>query len=69
MASLTPGSLLSGGKYVVVKELNRGGSAVVMEAVQTLTGRRVALKASTCCGVGLRVAAPRQGWRGVSLLQ
>lgn len=69
MASLTPGSLLSGGKYVVVKELNRGGSAVVMEAVQTITGRHVALKASTCCAVGLCVAAPRQGWQGIALLQ
>lgn len=46
MASLAAGTLLNGGKYVVVKELNRGGSAVVMEAVQTTTGRRVALKAS-----------------------
>lgn len=44
MASLTPGSLLGGGKYVIVRELNRGGSAVVMEAVQTTTGRHVALK-------------------------
>lgn len=46
MVHLAPGTLLNGGKYVLVKELNRGGSAVVMEAVQALTGRRVALKAS-----------------------
>ena len=46
MASLPPGTVLHG-RYVVAREINRGGSAVVYEAADTATGAHVALKVMT----------------------
>lgn len=43
MASLAPGTVL-GGRYEVVRELNRGGTAVVYAATDSASGRAVALK-------------------------
>lgn len=43
MASLAPGTVL-GGRYEVVRELNRGGTAVVYAATDRASGRAVALK-------------------------
>lgn len=42
--SLEPGSLLGKGRYRVVKEINRGGTAVVYEGVDLIQQTRVALK-------------------------
>ena len=60
MASLPPGTQLGQGRYTVVRELNRGGTAVVYEGLQAGSGHSVALKARRwagpgCTGVGGRV--------------
>ena len=44
MASLPPGTPIGGGRYTVVRELNRGGTAVVYEGLDAATGATVALK-------------------------
>jgi hypothetical protein len=44
MASLPPGTPIGGGRYTVVRELNRGGTAVVYEGLDAATGAMVALK-------------------------
>eukprot|EP00889_Picochlorum_renovo_P007201 jgi/Picre1/34231/NNA_001705.t1 len=43
-SSIEPGSLLGKGRYRVVKEINRGGTAVVYEGVDLMQQTRVALK-------------------------
>ena len=53
MASLAPGTLL-GGRYEIVKELNRGGTAIVYAATDVASGRAVAAKVITA---GARVPA------------
>lgn len=53
MASLPPGTLL-GGRYELVKEINRGGTAIVYSATDSASGRLVALKVITA---GTRVPA------------
>lgn len=44
MPGLLAGSVLCGGRYVVVREINRGGAAVVYEAVDRELHNNVALK-------------------------
>ena len=44
MARLPPGTPIGGGRYTVVRELNRGGTAVVYEGLDAATGAMVALK-------------------------
>ncbi|KFM22740.1 CBL-interacting protein kinase 11 [Auxenochlorella protothecoides] len=47
MATLAPGTLLGNGRYRVVKEVNRGGTAVVYECETLPSGEHVALKVMT----------------------
>ena len=39
-----PGTRLSGGRYRVICEINRGGTAIVYAAIDATLGRQVALK-------------------------
>lgn len=62
MASLPPGTVLGSGRYRVLKEVNRGGTAVVYECETIPSGEHVALKVRR-----LRVAdvrSPRMDMRG-----
>lgn len=52
MASLPPGTQLGQGRYTVVRELNRGGTAVVYEGLQAGSGHSVALKVRRSGGRG-----------------
>lgn len=45
MASLPPGTSMGQGRYTIVRELNRGGTAVVYAAIDAHSGLDVALKA------------------------
>ncbi|RMZ52200.1 hypothetical protein APUTEX25_001590 [Auxenochlorella protothecoides] len=47
MATLAPGTLLGNGRYRVLKEVNRGGTAVVYECETLPSGEHVALKVMT----------------------
>lgn len=57
--SLPAGTLLEG-RYIVVREVNRGGTAVVYEGEDTTTGLKVALKV---CGEGALAAEQATGTR------
>ena len=63
MASLPPGTRL-GERYTVVREIQRGGTAVVYEGIESTTGASVALKArgrwAAVGGGGKQHAAPSQ---------
>ena len=52
MSSLPPGTLLGSGRYRVIKEVNRGGTAVVYECETLPSGEHVALK--VCFRTGVR---------------
>lgn len=43
-AEYAPGTRLNGGRYRVLYEINRGGTAIVYAAVDTSVGKQVALK-------------------------
>lgn len=64
MATLPAGTLLGNGRYRVLKEVNRGGTAVVYECETIPTGEHVACKVrrgGRLCAVGGTGA-----WRGPS---
>lgn len=50
MASLRPGTLLGQGRYSIVREINRGGTAVVYEGIDSRIGQAVALKVGVVRG-------------------